>query len=341
MPEFEMPEFSTTMAAAFEAAEKGETYQPPEPAPEQVAAPEAGDDPAPDEQATEQISDPGDAPEGEPAADAPPLSPPERWSADDKAAFAALPREAQDLVLKRERDVEGYLSKRTQELSSQGKTYESLEQVLAPRRQSLSIAYGSVENGLNTLFALSDMAEKDPAGFINYFAQQRGIDLSALQKGGEADESADPEITAIRREIAQERQYREQQQREAQAARDRELSTQVERFKAEKNDKGEILRPHFDSVRTHMGALLEKGAAQDLQDAYDQAVWANPETRKALMDSHAKAEQAKRVAEAKAKAAAAEKAASTRPRSSNGQFVSSPGKTIEETMAAAYEAHNG
>jgi hypothetical protein len=41
---------------------------------------------------------------------------------------------------------------------------------------------------------------------------------------------------------------------------------------------------HYETVKNHMIALLNNGQAQDLQDAYDQAIWANPQTRKVMME---------------------------------------------------------
>jgi hypothetical protein len=329
MPEHEMPDISATLSASFDAAESGDDY---------VAPVIESTEPAGDEVQTEvkqeldQSDDqPTDQPDDSPAS----LDPPERWSADDKATFAALPPEAQSLVLKREGDVESHLSKRTQELSDQGKQYAALNEVIEPRRQSLIVDYGSEAAGLNTLFALSDMATKDPAGFIQYFAQQRGIDLESLQST--TDESVDPEINALRQELSQLRGTLTQTQQAEQHKHQGQLVQQVEAFSQEKDTEGELAHPHFESVREHMAALFNVNPDLTLKDAYEQSVWANPETRKGLQEAQTKTQEAQRLTQAKAKAAAAEKAASTRPRASNGQFVEAKG-TIEDTMTAVYDS---
>lgn len=337
MADFEMPDIDATLSASYDAAESGEEYV--SPTAEKPVDNDASEVEAKIEATdanTDQSAEQGDEPASDSLA---PLEAPTRWSAEDKAVFSALPREAQDLVLKRERDVESHLSKRTQELSEQGKRFSSLEEVIGPRRQSLVLEYGSEANALNTLFALSDMASKDPAGFINYFAQQRGIDLGSLHQ--EDQDSSDPEINALRQELAQLRgTLTQSQQLQAQEERNQ-LIAQIEAFKTEANDKGEPLRPHFEAVRQHMSALVNVNPDLTLQDAYDQAVWANPETRKQIQESQTKAAEERRKAEAKAKADAAEKAASTRPRAANGQFVPSGGSSILDTMSTVYDSMNG
>jgi len=75
MPELELPDISETMVAAYDAAENGTDFVPPEKQPDTQA---------------EQVTDQGDEQVVEQPADAPaPLEPPARWSADDKEASRA------------------------------------------------------------------------------------------------------------------------------------------------------------------------------------------------------------------------------------------------------------
>ena len=59
--------------------------------------------------------------------------------------------------------------------------------------------------------------------------------------------------------------------------------------------------PHFESVREHMGRLLEAGMASTLEEAYEAAVLLNPDTRMSYLSTHQ---------EANSKLAAAERAKS-------------------------------
>jgi hypothetical protein len=60
-------------------------------------------------------------------------------------------------------------------------------------------------------------------------------------------------------------------------------------------------------VRMDMATLLESGRAKDLKDAYDKAVWANPETRQVMLERQA-VELSKKVSK---RAAAAREASSS------------------------------
>lgn len=80
-----------------------------------------------------------------------------------------------------------------------------------------------------------------------------------------------------------------------------------------------------------MAALLQAGLAKDLNDAYAQAVYANPATRAAVSQQQAKAQ---REASAQ-KAAAAKQAASVNVRSRPALAADVPaGQSMEETIRA-------
>ena len=110
------------------------------------------------------------------------------------------------------------------------------------------------------------------------------------------------------------------------------LQSQIDDFSAKPGHE------HFERVKVHMGALLENGLATDLEDAYQQAIYAVPDIRSSLIASTAQVESEKRLTEAKAKAEAARRA--------GGSVSGSPGATsplngsghnvpIEETIRAA------
>lgn len=222
-----------------------------------------------------------------------PSGPPESWTAEAKASiWPQLTPAAQAEIIRREKAVTDGFAQKSAEL----KDWEPLKSVLGPRQHVLSAAYGSVANGLQTLFALSDYAEKDAPGFVRWFAQQRGIDLSSLA-GTPAGQpqteqvSADPTIAALQQQIATLNQQITgftQQQQQAQTAQ---LTSQIEAFKADPKN------VHFEAVRAHMAALMQGGQAKDLQEAYDMAVYANPSTRSLVMEEQRKAAEAQRAAE--------------------------------------------
>jgi hypothetical protein len=66
--------------------------------------------------------------------------------------------------------------------------------------------------------------------------------------------------------------------------------------------------PFAENVRSDMSLLIKGGGADTLQDAYEKAVWANPETRSLLIKQQREEEEARRAAEAREAASRARQA---------------------------------
>lgn len=265
---------------------------------------------------------------------APVIGPPPGWSAESKAAFAQLPASIQADVLKREKEVSDGFAQKSAEL----KRYEALESVIGPRRTVLAAQYGSEAQGVQTLFALSDYAEKDPQGFVRWYAQQRGIDLASLAgtPAGQLDQpQLDPPVAAIQQRLEAIDQRLTAADRAEQARQQAALESQIATFSADPAHK------YFESVRQDMAALMSGGRAKDMQDAYDQAVYANPTTR-ALVLAEQRAADEKARAEAQAKAVAEAKRTRETLVASNGATGASPTKprSWEETMDARHKELN-
>ena len=112
---------------------------------------------------------------------------PKAWKQDFAQRWEKLEPDMADwlseLEDKREKDVLSGVEKYRTE-AEKAKTLnqyaEGLKEVLTPYEQTLVTQYGSVQNGLKTLFNLSGFAARDPMGFIQYIAQSRGLNLSGL-----------------------------------------------------------------------------------------------------------------------------------------------------------------
>ena len=104
------------------------------------------------------------------------------------------------------------------------------------------------------------------------------------------------------------------------------VHTQLDAFKADPK------HPHFDTVKPHMAALLQAGLAENLEEAYDQAVTANPITRELVL---AQRQQAGKD-EAVKKAQAAKSVASLNVRSRATLPTFDESASIEDTVRAAY-----
>lgn len=274
-------------------------------------------------------ADTGTESEGNPA-DVQPVSPPDRWSAEDKAAFSLLPREAQELVLKREKDVEGHLTKKSQEIAEQRKIYDGLESILAPRRQVWAMSGVTQELALSRLFELSDFASTDPRGFVKWFASQHGIDLGE-STAAEDNENVDPTLARIIEKVdALDRTtngWRQAQEAQQTAY----LQSQIDAFKADPKN------PHFEDVRLDMMALMLGGRAKGLEDAYEMACYANPLIRSKILEEQKKQEEVARLTQAKEAAAKAKKSAGTQISSRAPVRNAANEGTIEDILARNFD----
>lgn len=224
-----------------------------------------------------------------------PIDAPAHWRAEDREMFSKQTPEAQRFLMNRDRETAAVVTRKTQELAERSRGYDEIERVLSPRMQQFSMQGMTAGQVMTRLFALSDFAEKDPAGFVRYFAQQRGIDLSAV--GSVAQQPADPRDARLSQlqqrldEIEAERTGRNQNEAHARQAA---LSSEISDFQSARDATGALLYPHFEAVKADMAALLAAGRADDLKTAYDRAVWANPQAREAELSRIRRAEQAER-----------------------------------------------
>ena len=136
----------------------------------------------------------------------------------------------------------------------------------------------------NVMVAERQLRSQDPNEKFNALlniADTYGIPLRQYLGGKQVPTQSAPAIpAAVQQELQAMRQWREQEQAQ-------QLQSQIDEF-----SKG---AEFFEDVRNDMAVLLESGAAKDLKEAYDKAVWINPEVREVMLA---------REAEGKKKAAA-------------------------------------
>lgn len=263
-----------------------------------------------------------------PPASSPP--PPQHWKGSAKINWQRLPPEVQKSI--------------SDDYAESGKASSELTSLRSAigdsRAQELTAQFGSIENGLKSILAGSDMATKRPREFIAWLAQRAGINLAEFA-GGSPGQTQQPQSGAgvtpdIHPQFAQElTQLRNQVQgflQQQQTAQTDQLQSQIQAFASD------AAHPYFNDVRSEMGALMNAGRAKTMQEAYDMAVWAHPEVRKSLLD-----DQRKRDAEeAQVKAEAARRAAGSLTGSPAGATVpqgksnrQSLRETVAESVAAA------
>tara|TARA_R110000787_G_scaffold282669_1_gene394664 strand:+ start:835 stop:1866 length:1032 start_codon:yes stop_codon:yes gene_type:complete len=230
---------------------------------------------------------------------------PQSMSAKDRESFYALPPDQQSWLSDRVKQQEGDYTKKTMELSEQRKVYDKLEQVIAPRRQALAVNGMDDSTAIGQLFALSDFATENPVGFTQYLFQQRGIPLSALTESGAGNTAAaDPQLTAMQREIHGLKDHFARQVEEQRTQQRDSVSGDIQSFRAD--------HPFYSDLEPEMIPLV--GGFQESQPglsnqeylslAYRAALAVNDEVRaRASADDNAARITATKKAAAKAKRA--------------------------------------
>lgn len=326
-----------TVAGGGSTAPADDAIAPPAPAAESAPAP-AADGPARD--ATGKFAPKADAPDAAkpaapdkpadqaaaqaPAGTAAPadagkqtIAPPANWKGAGKVAWDKLPEPIR-------KELSEDYAQRDQMQARLGR----LDAVLGPREQVLAATYGSVEQGIQNLFAVSDMATKNPEGFVLWFAQQRGINLAQMvgQSGAPVEQAAqapDPVMQRIGHLEGMLTNFVQQQQQGTQA----QTQSEIERFASDP------AHPYFNDVRADMGVLIQAGRVKDMQQAYDMAVWAHPEIRQTLIDGQIQ----QKTAQQSQTAQQAQAAAVSISGSPAGARVASdePDETLEQTLQRA------
>jgi hypothetical protein len=241
-----------------------------------------------------------------------PLEAPKNWSEEVRSKFKDLPRDAQEYMLKRDKEMTADYTRKTQEVAQQRKSYESLDKVIAPMRQQIA-ASGVGEAEYISRLLNADMAlRNNPKMAIKQLAQGYGIDLSSIEENVDWNDS-DPQITQLQQQnqaiLAELNQFKQQNLQSARQQTENQIST----FAQSKDEKGNLKYPHFEQVRVKMGNLIDAGEAKGLEDAYAKSIRLDDNLYKQSLDSQRK--KAKAEEDAKRKAAV-EKAKKVRPRTS-------------------------
>jgi hypothetical protein len=273
------------------------------------------------------------------------IAAPQSMSAKDRESFTALPPESQKWLSDRAKEQEAAFTQKTMDLANKSKSFDALEQVLAPRRQQLAMDGMDEGTAVGQLFALSDYANTDPIGFVKYLFNARGIPLDALGQsdGGYQDMPADPQLAALQQKMQGFESFLTQQQAQSQQQAEMSITSDVQKF-ADANEfyaelESEMI-PVVAALRQHDTTLSNADA---LAKAYKMAIAANPGVSAKVEAANASKTEADKIAMAKARAAKSKKAAAsnvsrsgTRPASKAGaenveDFI---GSLVDERMTA-------
>lgn len=199
--------------------------------------------------------------------------PPPIWA----KVWDSLTPEAQAIAVKRESDS----AKGIDEYKGKAAQLQEITKAFEPVRHLLQ--QGGIQNEAQAVKRLLDWEtaiRSNPAQGIASLARQYGVDLSQLAQGNsQAPQGQEiPEhLRPVLDQFGQMSQTVASLQSEIQNSRQEKIASELSTFAKDK--------PHFEKVRVRMGQMMAAGIvpATDLNAAYEQAVWADPDLRTELL----------------------------------------------------------
>lgn len=256
----------------------------------------------------------------------PAIDAPVSWTAEQKAKWATLPPDTQAYIAQRDKESHEAISRAGQQI----KAFEPIGKVIEQFTHVFQKNGLQPHEGIARMLAVNEMLEANPETAIREIARVYGVNL----QGKSDEQNASPEsqrIAELEARLAKQESHLTAQMRQKQQAEEQALAREIADFAKDK--------PHFESVRKVMAGLMQSGAAETMQEAYERAVYADPTIRQAILAEEATKAEAKRKEEEAKRVSAAKKAAGVNVKSSPGQ--SNAPKTMDEDLWAIARKHYG
>lgn len=246
------------------------------------------------------------------------ILPPHSLKAAVKAVFGTLPKDVQDEFLR----IEAEAQKAKTEWSGKGEQYNRLTKVLEPVSDRLTLSGQTPETYISALVRADQMLRDNPQQALAQIAQMYGINIPGVQAAQQP--YVDPTVHQLQQNVAQLTQIIQSQQTQGEQAKVSAATAELEDFRSDPK------HIYFENVRPLMATLMKDGRAETLQDAYDMAVYADPQIRSLLAATPSPKAQPAKPKDISVTGAPGQTRAS--PSSSNA---------IEDDVRAAFEEATG
>lgn len=222
---------------------------------------------------------------------------PDYWDDERKQAFDSLPtKEAKESFIGTVRNLERGYQKKFDNIADISKEHDQIVGLLQPFDNEITASGQTRTDVIRSLVNAQQLLMTNPAAGLSQLVQQFGgqqaqaIVRQLAQQHGIVQEAssqayADPEILALQNQVNTLSGHLQQNETNALATRTAEARNQINLFAEATDEAGNKLHPHFDKVETVMGRMITSGLASDMNDAYERAVYADPNIRSELINS--------------------------------------------------------
>ena len=282
------------------------------------AAPPPVKSPAPDQGSDEPAEGDKPAPEGQQSqpASKDTLDAPKHWPKDRRDQFAMLPDEAKRIILERNKEANIAVTKAQQEAAQARRTHEAYSGLFTDDHKRQMREAGMDELGaVRYLVQQHDALNRDPVGFIKAVIANAGIkpeqlfgpaaagqQPAAQPAAPEEAEWVDPAVAKALERLARLEEQETARQRAAEQHRQSEqqrfnrwFAEQCNAFENAIGDDGNPKYPHLPAVINDVirlvqsdpaaKSLLLSRPAEALENAYNQALYLNPDIRQQLIEA--------------------------------------------------------
>ncbi len=291
---------------------------------------------------------------------------PERWTTEAKEQFAALPREAKEVVLSQVGEADRGYTQKFQALAAERKLAEDIRSAVPPNMRAYMQSRGMTEpQAFSRLLQLQHQATTDPIGYVRQFIQSNKLnpaEILGVDQNGQpipqsqakpADIASHPSFRALQAEHEALKQSIAQDYQRRHEAESRLFETEFEGVISETDGDGNSLFPYLRLLADPMARIISadpelynsmgvrerfatayRVALQDFPELQTQPRTAKPQPADEQdEDAHSK-EEAKRVE--KVRQAASPKAKSVAVASGSGKT----GDPFEDAWAEAKKQLN-
>jgi hypothetical protein len=256
----------------------------------------------------------------------PAIDAPVSWTAEQKAKWATLPPDTQAYIAQRDKESHEAISRAGQQI----KAFEPIGKVIEQYSHVFQKNGLQPHDGIARMMAVNEMLETNAPAAIREIAKAYGVNLQGTTDEQDASPES-PRIAELEARLARQEAHLTAQLRQKQEADDAALAREIADFAKDK--------PHFETVRKVMAGLMNSGAAETMQDAYDRAIYADPTIRQSLqVEAQTKAEEQRKAEEAK-RVSAAKKAAGVNVKSSTAH--SNGPKSMDDELWAIARKNYG
>lgn len=197
---------------------------------------------------------------------------PNSWKASVREMFGTLPAEVKNEVLRREADHQKLMTETTA-LRRFGEEFAQAYRPYEAMLQSSGVSpVAAFKDLMNTVYTLRTADPVTKGQMVANIIKTNNVDLASIDNAlAGIQPQVDPHTAAIQQELAQLKQWRQQQETQHQTQLNQSVEQQIQTFA---NDpKNEF----FHDVVGDMQMLLNSGRVETLDDAYAMACRLNPE----------------------------------------------------------------